>query len=106
MLNNMMNKKIFYYEILQDKLDSNQEKNLLLLYPKYVANFSVFIEKENECDNFFLINEINILNDFSNEIKKLNIPFLVEDQTNSLLSGESSNLEVDTLNKINKIYFK
>lgn len=105
-----MRKKIFYFEIKQDNISKNTEKELILLFPEYVANKAVFLDSDKLTDKltdkFYLINDLEIIINFTNKLQDLNIEFLYQDLTFSFLNAEIIDLDSEKTHNIITIYYR
>lgn len=101
-----MRNKIFYFEIKQDYISKNTEKELILLFPEYIANKAVFLDSDELTDKFYLINDLEIIINFKNKLQDLNIQFLYQDLTFSFLNAEIIDFDSENLNNVMAIYYR
>lgn len=97
--------KIFHFVLNENKINKEQEKKLILLYPKYIANKAVFLDSDLSIDEFYLIQDLDKIVNFINDLKSLNLKFLYKDLTLTFLKGETNDLDSEKLHKIMNLYY-
>ena len=68
--------KIIHFVLNENKINKEQEKKIILLYPKYIANKAVFLDSDQSIDEFYLIQDLDKIVNFINDLKSLNLKFL------------------------------
>lgn len=97
--------KIFHFVLNENKINKEQEKKLILLYPKYIANKAVFLDSDLSIDEFYLIQDLDNIIQFTKELESLDLRFLYKDLTLSFLNGETNDLDFEKLDKIMNLYY-
>ncbi|RAR73750.1 hypothetical protein [Flavobacterium aciduliphilum] len=101
-MNNNNPKKIYYFEIIQNSIQKELEKEYMLLYPEFMAHNSVFLESDSLTDKFYLINSLSFINTFIKKLEELSIVFNFNDKTDKFINNDDilSSYETQRIMKI------
>ena len=99
-----MQKRVYYFEINMDAINKSNETKYLKLYPKYIAKNVIFLNSGSTLDSFYFINEESYILEFIEELKFLNIHYILSDVTSDFLN-EKLDLNPDQFKQLKNLFY-